>query len=246
MTRHKRRKASFLVSFVAAAATAYPAQAESAAKNPWDQLPPNYQFDLRPTLNNLRHYAWHNAAYTKWFEKWWTVDGKPKPGAPPKDAMFHIYYFNNVLTRADRNSLILVYAKMAKEGLWGVVKMVKWAGNGVSMLFEPHMSQSALRTFLKKKEYGDWWFASKGNPWGMRSRFRGVQLHFRGGSFVNAHIDLNNPGDPPTGEPTGALSELFGAIRHYEEDLKARERTHTNSAVRAGLKTYGIIVPEID
>lgn len=231
----------FSLSFVGVAL----AEISPPSKNPWDQLPPNYQFDLRAPLNNLRHHARRDAAYTAWLKKYFFASGGT-PTAAQKDGLFHIYYFNNVLSRTERNSLILLYAKIAKEGLWSIVKTVKWAGNGVAMLFESHTSQAALQAFLKNKEYGDWWFASKGNPWGMRSRFRGTQLHFRGGTFVNAHIDLNNPGDPPTGAPTGALAEILGAIKHYEADFREREKTHTNAAVRAALKTYGIIVPEVD
>jgi hypothetical protein len=229
-----------------AALLAGSAQAQPGKGNPWLQLPAEYQADLKNPLSNAKHYPWVQAAFNAWFEKWFTQGGKPKPGVGAREDYFHQYYFNQVLSRDERNSLILLYAKIKKENLWSVVKMVKWAGTGATMLFEPSMTQDELRKYLGARGYGDWWLASHGNPWGVRSRFRGVQLHLRGGDFVNIHIDLHNPGDPPSGKVTGALRELPQALVHFNDDLRNRAKTHTNPNLRAGLAQQGVNVPETD
>ena len=243
-----RAGSSLLLLATTGAPLAQSAAAGSASgqKNAWLQLPAQYQADLRGPLNNIGHYGWYADRFREWFAKWFGSGTRPASGPGSVEDYFHIYYFNHVLSRGDRNSLLLVYAKLKKENLWSVVRKVKWAGVGVALLFEPTRSQDALRAHLARSGYGDWWLASKGNPWGVRSRFRGAQLHFRGGEFVNAHIDLHNPGDPPSGEVTSAVEELPLAVEHYNEDLVNRKKTHTNANVRAALAGQGIRVPEVN
>jgi len=119
------------------------------------------------------------------------------------------------------------------------------------------MSSEAFRQFLLMRGYGDWWLASHNCKWGVRSRFRGAQLHFRGGSQlhfrgfqqdatrVNVHIDINNPGDPvtPGGSATGCAKELPAAIRHLLEDDHRRGVTHVPAKLRAALEAGRISIP---
>lgn len=102
----------------------------------------------------------------------------------------------------------------------------------------PAQPPQGLRQFLTSRGYGDWWLASHKCKWGVRSRFRGAQLHFRGPrddpNKVNGHIDINNPGDPttPGAKPTGALAELGQAMRHSWRDDTNRGTTHGPAQLR--------------
>lgn len=151
---------------------------------------------------------------------------------------------------AGRNSFLCVYAKLKHEGLWEEVKTVRWVGESGEITFFPRRGSPALQALLLERGYGDWWRAGQDSPWGVRSRFRGAQLHFRGfnseTSPDNVHIDLHNPGDPaPTaGESqavtSGFLQELPDAIAHFVEDLHNRHQSHTYQHLRAALAEQGI------
>ena len=81
-----------------------------------------------------------------------------------------------------------------------------------------------------------------GHPWGYRSRFRGLQLHFRGGEIVNVHLDFENPGDPLDGRVTSAWQELGLALRHWKIDERGWARNHTPDEVLRRCRAAGLRV----
>ncbi len=207
--------------------------------------------DLQGPLFDEVRYTYDQESFRTWFEEHFAgrlVD--------PRDA-YPEWRFNHQaepdgqsgFTEAGRNSFLCVYAKLKHEGLWSEVKSVRWVGETGEMTFLPERGSARLQQWLLTREYGDWWLASKGSPWGVRSRFQGAQLHFRGYNNLtepdNAHIDLNNPGDPPGGPPSSAGAELPGAIMHFIEDLHFRRESHEWHKLRAALQAQGIWLPPV-
>jgi hypothetical protein len=150
---------------------------------------------------------------------------------------------------AGRNSFLCVYAKLKSEGLWSEIRSVRWVGETGEITFFSHKGSVPLHEELLRRGYGDWWRAGGESPWGVRSRLRGAQLHFRGFSSAtdpdNVHIDLHNPGDPSPDEVSDPLAELPGAILHFVEDLHNRHESHTWHRLRAALEAQKIWLPPI-
>ncbi len=147
----------------------------------------------------------------------------------------------------EQNHFLIVYAKLVSEGLWDEVGEVLWAGPQGVMLFKPKFAESLFIKKLNAGPYGNYWSASRDARWGVRSRFRGAQLHFKasakaGESIVAVHLDLHNPGDPLDGRVTSWFQELGQAILHYRLDMKDRARTHTLPAMARALEDDGIEV----
>lgn len=118
------------------------------------------------------------------------------------------------LSHGQRVALGCLVAKMTRDAVWRFVRAIRYVGQDGVLLFEPSLEPAALQRALAARGFGPWWAAGRGRPWGVRSRLRGLQLHFRGGSPVNVHLDLENPGDPQSGEVTGAFGKLRLAWRH--------------------------------
>jgi hypothetical protein len=230
--------------------------------NPWRLLAPDVQQALRVALLDPEVYSWYAGNNAKnvrkevpgarpfggWYDEYYR---KPLGSAVNEKSVFAEWRFNHALTLPERNSLLCVYAKLRAEQLWEQVDTVYWVGATGEILFVPTQPPDALKQFLCKRGYGDWWLASHNCKWGVRSRFRGVQLHFRGPHdkprMVNAHIDLNNPGDSttPGAKPTGAFAELGQALRHSWRDDTNRATTHTALQLRAALAGSGVAVPSV-
>jgi len=180
---------------------------------PWDQLPDKIQRKLKKmqyTYNDSNQYI---------------VDFKN--------------HFNNKLTNDQRNNLLALFAKLDHEGLWSKIQTITWIGSSGSIYFRPKMSEVYFKSLLSRKGYGDWWRASKGIYWGVRSRFRGPQLHFKkynmNSPSYEVHIDLNNPGDPKNGGKTNAIEELHTAYKHLIVDKNHRDKSHKPCALHVNL-----------
>jgi hypothetical protein len=230
--------------------------------NPWSQLAPGIQTSLQPKLLNStirssftganRHFIKRDVpsfrSFGEWYDEYYRNQAQP---AVDEAHVFAEWFFNYGLSQRERNSLLCVQAKLKAEQLWEVVATIYWVGPTGEILFVPAQPVDALRRFLGSRGYGDWWMASRKGPWGMRSRFRGAQLHFYGPNdkplLVNVHIDLNNPGDPTTtgAKPTGALEELGQALHHLDRDEINRNTTHTPAQLRAGLAATGLRVASV-
>ncbi len=224
--------------------------------NPWRLLSGDVQTDLQRTLVDPEVTSWFTGgnrnsvpkdidgarSFGSWYDEFY------RKSATDEVAVFPEWRFNHALTSAERNSLLCVYAKVKAEKLWEQIRTIHWVGATGEILFVPNQPSDALRQFLTTRGYGDWWMASHNCRWGLRSRFRGVQLHFRGPrdnpSKVNVHVDLNNPGDPttPGAKPTNAIQELGQALRHSWRDDTNRGTTHTPSQLRAGLGSCGLSI----
>jgi hypothetical protein len=203
-----------------------------------------------PELHSVLLDEARYAADAEPFQRWYTTHFPHRVG-DPRDA-YPEWRFNcqvepdgkSGFSMAGRNSFLCVYAKLKHEGLWHLIKSVRWVGETGELTFFSDLSSAQVQSYLLTREYGDWWLAGKDSPWGVRSRFRGAQLHFRGYNQAtepdNVHIDLHNPGDPPTGDPTSVAEELPDAIRHFVEDLHNRPQTHTWDKLRAALTEQGV------
>jgi hypothetical protein len=227
------------------------------SQNAWAMLAANVREDLRNKLTDPDVYGDYGNAdngrkdvpgarsFNDWYKQYYVPPGGLRPRVE-RLKVFAEWRFNHALTSDERNSFLCVYAKVKAEGLWEQVKTVNWVGDRGQILFVPVLTQDALRDLLRSSGYGDWWFASHKCKWGLRSRFRGTQLHFRGEGEkrVNVHIDIHNPGDPttPGAEPTNALEELGQAITHSRLDDKQRGSTHTPPQLRAALNAAGLAV----
>ncbi len=196
------------------------------------------------------------------FHSWYAANF-PNRSGDPRD-LYPEWRFNcqvepdglSGFSQAGRNSFLCVYAKLKHEGLWKHVKKVRWVGETGEITFFADRSSVELHQVLVSSGgngssqassgpvYGDWWLAGKDTPWGVRSRFRGAQLHFRGynkdSEPDNVHIDLHNPGDPADGPPTGVVQELAGAVVHWAEDLHNRRQSHTWDKIRQALLDQGV------
>ena len=212
--------------------------------NPWRTLNSAIQSSLAALLQNISPWLFKgDKKFQDWYDTFYAKKAKKKVVYPE-------WYFNNALTPDERNSLLCVHAKMEKEQIWRRIKNLVWVGDTGNILFNPHNNSKAFHNFLVNNGYGDWWFASSGSDWdwGVRSRFRGCQLHFRGkktSDKVEGHIDINNPGDPQTGEVTGPVSELPDAIVHKIGDGWLRSYTHQPYKIKDALSGQGIKVPVV-
>lgn len=181
------------------------------------------------------------------FERWYKARyKKPLPGSKEaRNSAYASYYYNEVMDPLQRVSLSCMAAKLSSEGLWPAIQSVNFVNDQGVFLFTPVGGQATLKKTLEKKGYGDWWAASKGNPWGVRDHEQGVQFHIRGSDSddkVNIHLDLDNPGDPP-GRTSSPLAELPGAFSHLFGDLWGWEKTHTAPEILRQLERSGIKVP---
>ncbi len=211
--------------------------------NPWRELGKKLQQELSQVLIESRRFGWARGKLEQWHKRYYTGKNISLQQVYPE------YRWNHEFTSAERNSLLCVKSKMDRDGLWTHVKSVYWAGEHGEMLFYARQGQATFHRYLLNHGFGEWWLANWENDlWGVRSRFRGAQLHFRGKhkppGVINVHIDLHNPGDPKTGKPSGALSELPGAIGHLLNDGN-RKVSHTPAKLRAGLQPQKINVPQI-
>lgn len=207
--------------------------------------------DLHEVLFEEVRYGYDQGPFRAWFEK----SGFPS-SVDPRD-VYPEWRFNHQaepdgksgFSAAGRNSFLCVYAKLKHEGLWSEIRSVRWVGETGEITFFSHKGSVPLRDELLRRGYGDWWRAGNETPWGVRSRLRGAQLHFRGFSSTtnpdNVHIDLHNPGDPSPDEVTGPLAELPGAIQHFVEDLHNRHESHQWHSLRAALEAQKIWLPPI-
>jgi hypothetical protein len=212
-------------------------------QSPWLELPREVQAALVTQLENADLFD-NNPALLEKFENW--RKEQVLAGRMGSVAQFH---FDSFLTKASRNQLLVLYAKIAADGLWYMVKKISWVSEaGGAMLFVSAFTPEETQKRLVGKGFGDWWFASYDAKWGLRSHLSGPQLHFRDGNsaLTNVHIDLHNPGDPGNGETTGVLGELGQAIEHRELDLVHRNETHTIENLREGVKSEGIKVRSSD
>jgi hypothetical protein len=220
----------------------------ASARNPWATLPSDWQNRIARRVQGIQwSYFKQDLQFANWCLTYYPklaagVDVTPARGkgtaagaptatraVPPVHPQAHeaevrlvfpIWWFNHKLEARQRNSLVCTIAKLEIEDLLDWVEDIRHVGMNCEILFKARRSHEAFHRYLLANGYGKWWFAHKsGHLWGVRSRYSGLQLHFRGvmepdGSFVDGHIDSYNPGDPQTGEVTGAASELGGAIDH--------------------------------
>lgn len=206
--------------------------------------------ELSAVLLDEVRYGFDREPFTAWLERYFAGRKIDAREVYPEWRFNHqVEPDGSGFSEAGRNSFLCLYAKLRHEGLWAEVKSVRWVGETGEMTFFAKSGSGALRTHLLGRGYGDWWRAGQSSPWGVRSRFRGAQLHFRGFDSEhdpdNVHIDLHNPGDPPTGEPSDALSELPGAIEHFAEDLHNRRASHGWQSLREALEAQGIWLPPV-
>ncbi|GEM_PF-3008842 len=206
--------------------------------------------DLNKVLFDPVRYRWDEGKFNEWIRKHF----KKLPLMPEK--LYPEWRFNHQVeddgsgfTFEGRNSFICVYAKLKREGLWDEVNTIRWVGKTGEIAFFPHRGSEGFRQFIIKNGYGDWWLASKDCHWGLRSRFSGAQLHFRGyagaNDPTNAHIDLHNPGDPEKGGTSGSVMELPDAIAHVHEDLWRRSHSHRWWFLRTALINQGVDIPVV-
>jgi hypothetical protein len=224
--------------------------------NPWHSLSSYWQDELRVRLNGSKQYEWRARSdqFKDWYTNWYGAGAKPPPKMPVSAGhVFPEFIFNTILTSDERNSLLCVLAKMKQENLFKFVEQIGWIGDSANMLFWPTGGAGLFVRHLLQNGFGDWWAASYGKKWdwGVRSRFRGCQLHFRGNNghstAVEGHLDMNNPGDStePGAKPSGALAELGQAISHKWNDDWFRAGSHSPDQVRGALRAQGISVPAV-
>lgn len=210
----------------------------STQSNAWRELPSYWQQQI---ASRVQQTLWNsyskNSNFAAWCLRYYPnlVSGSPaalqatqrRTGQTPPNQeqavrdIFPEWWFNHQLTTRERNSLLCTLVKLRVENLLDWVRDLEWVGNNCEINFLTTRGAEIFHQHLLRNGYGDWWYARKsGHRWGVRSRFRGLQLHFRSDTTetVNAHIDSFNPGDPPTGEPTGGASELGAAIGHKIAD----------------------------
>jgi hypothetical protein len=192
------------------------------------------------------------------------------------------FYFDRSLNARARQALLLMYAKLLAEGIWEHVEAIGWverAGRSMTVGIYPKGGSTALWRSLTSRRiqidgrsvpaYGDWYQASRGDRWGLRSAKVGAELHLVGpvgsihaidasGDFgfpfgqdqVKVHIDLNNPGEFPEAahyfERLRRLDEyLDRGGRHVLEDDLRRDETHTPETIQAALEAQGIAIPRV-
>lgn len=206
--------------------------------------------DLNNALVDPIRYSWDQGEFMKWHRKYYAKKNvRPESVYPEWRFNYQTEADGSGFTFEGRNSFICVYYKLKQEGLWSEVDTIRWVGKTGEMMFFPHRGSDGFRRYLLTQGYGDWWLASKDCHWGLRSRFRGAQLHFRGAKNpndpTNVHIDLHNPGDPTTGGTSGSLTELPAALAHLHEDLWRREHSHRWNFLRTALINQGIELPVV-
>jgi hypothetical protein len=206
-----------------------------AGTNPWRMLPASVQNDLAGPLSEAKRFQEEQSNFRPWFQQFY--GGKP---VVPK-SVYPEWRFNSgtgVKTPDERNMLLCLYAKLSQQCLWGEIGGIYWFSLHAEMLFVPARAELDFRGVLKAKGYVDSWFAKGGDDtWALRSSRVGAELHFRGlkppNPYVNAHIDLHNP---------GRSDDLGIGIEHYWQDKKHRDTTHSLATVQAALQRQGITV----
>jgi hypothetical protein len=228
------------------------------ASNPWRNLSAPWQQAIERRLHGSPEYEWRKgqAPFRAWYRHSCLAgDGVPVDrSCASADEVFPEFVFNNVLTAAERASLLCVLGKLRRERLLVLVEKIGWVGESANLLFWPRGGSGFLHDYLVRHEYGDWWAAGRSSKWdwGVRSRFRGCQCHFRGRHAPSApaeiHIDMNNPGDSPgPGElSSGLLRQLADAMTHTWRDDWFRSATHSARQVRRALLAQRIHVPVVD
>lgn len=206
--------------------------------------------DLSRVLLDPTRYGWDQAKFMEWVGKYYSNQ------SVNPERLYPEWRFNHQtepdgsgFTFEGRNSFLCVYAKLKREGLWNEVQTVRWVGKTGEIAFFPYKGSEGLRQYLLTKGYGDWWLASKDCHWGLRSRFSGAQLHFRGYAGAtdptNVHIDLHNPGDSEDGGTSWSGTELPGALAHVHEDLWRRSHSHRWWFLRSAIINQGLKLPVI-
>lgn len=238
----------------------------TVANNPWRMLAAAHRIRTNTTvvvipeisdrlLDPIR-FSWDLGALKAWCNQQFQNKRKDRQTGWPIDLdgtviapeqLYPEWRFNHQVERdgtgftmEGRNSFLCVHEKMVEEELWSEVLTVYWVGPYGEILFRPRREAAELQAILLGKGYGDWWMASKDFPWGVRSHLEGVQLHFRydaAHGFFNAHIDLHNPGDTKNKPPSGWVTELPGAIRHWWFDTgRQRKKTHSWQELATALR----------
>lgn len=174
-----------------AAGAGYVTASEAALDSPWLQLPPSYRKALTGRLS-------------------------PAVTEAETGSVF------NSLTPDQRVALLHVMTFMGRDGIWKYVKQVTRIGSAGVIGFIPNITEDELRGRLTEKGFGDWWGADQ-ERWGLRHHNGGPQLHIigvvrEGRNIVNAHIDLNNPGDPGGESRASGIEELPAAVVHLSQD----------------------------
>lgn len=209
--------------------------------NPWRCLSTELRSSLLAPLTGIAPWLLKDKSFLLWVKKYYA-------GINPT-TVYPEWYFNHKLSNVERNSLLCVLMKMKTEKLWSRVETILWIGDTGTMDFYPRGDAMNFQQYLSSNGYGDWWGANTDSNWnwGVRSRLRGCQLHFRGNKGsrkMQGHIDINNPGDPGKTEVSGRMAELGGAIKHWWEDSGgARKSSHTPEKIRTALQKQGIVVP---
>lgn len=206
--------------------------------SPWNQLPLWVRSEIQGPLENSRNLG--GTSYENQYSEW-----RDRERAQGREGSLAEYVYSIRLKQKERQQLMAFYGKLSAERIWEIVSKINWVSeDGGVMLFVPSMSQEKLQDYLKQRGYGHWWHADSDESWGLRSRYSGAQLHFRGAAdHVNVHIDLHNPGDDyATGEVSGALTEAWDALWHFQLDLRDRERTHQLPRIIEALGRQGIVI----
>lgn len=208
-------------------------------------------YDLGDKLTDTKRFNWDQGAFTTWFKDAYRgVRVDPRAVYPEWRFNFQVENDGSGFTKAGRNSFLCVYSKFKALGLWKEIESIRWVGATGEIAFVPTRGVEGLRRHLKTIGFGDWWLASHNCPWGLRSRYQGVELHFRGVAadpdLMNGHIDIHNPGDPPDGASTnGILKETLPAIDHWWKDDENRQHTHKWWILRGAVIDSGVMVPSL-
>lgn len=206
--------------------------------------------DIDGKLYDPDRYKADRPQFEAWCKKWF------KGPVRHQDELYPEWRFNHQaepdgrgFTKAGRNSFLCLYSKLKRERLWDEIDTIWFVGTTGEFTFFPARGPLGLRDYLVSQGYGDFWMASYDADWGVRSRFRGPQLHFKGSWNPDeptwVHIDRNNPGDPATGPASGALRESPAAVHHKFCDDWCRKYTHNWWTIRSTLAVNHILVPSL-
>lgn len=180
----------------------------------WNQLDESVREAIEEPLSRIRHARdWHERPYADW--------NRERRGRRLPEGSFAEFYLEEVLDGSEANTFLALYSKLEDERLWRYVHKVQWTGGTGVLVFTPNVKVRKFRALLAGRGYGDWWNASRGARWGVRSRYAGPELHFKAGDAygsVHVHIDVRNPGDPASGEVTAWYEEVGPAIGHWLDD----------------------------
>jgi hypothetical protein len=160
-------------------------------KDPWQSLKAVVRQDLYGPIYNSKEWGWFekNRQFIAWCEKRLQANAGSLSSRQCR-RLFPEWWFDVRENRSQRNTLLCLYAAMKQDNVWQYVQALDWVGMGASIRFRASPGGRDLKTRLMKHGFGDWWLASlrgeEGWQWGLRSRFRGCQLHFRGMNNASA------------------------------------------------------------